>query len=337
MPIPRPDTRRAPPPPKRMLPMDDLDELVTARAPAKPSTDMAAGMGAKKPVTKVVTDREKERRDAYEQDQRDQAASAGQGDGVQYDGGADDDRDKQDKLVEAEYDKREKADGVDGGDDLDELAQQRQAASDEIDAKNAQAAMDQRSRAGLGGLGLSGAASAAEGDLARQQGRTKTLTMQEFDQAAEDQNFTEIQRRAALDDLEDAADIDYDGDGMVAGVKVDEAAGVGDGNPENDVDTVGATGLDAQKEALAAQNEIYSSDDYSLWDTDAQPGSVQEPYKYRGGKDSLERMLSEIAPGALPLTKSEQDTGNPLDPKRVVYTDAFGNSYVLGDDKTRRG
>jgi hypothetical protein len=332
MPIPRPDTRRAPPPPKRMLPMDDLDELVTARAPIKPSTDMAAGMGAKKPAAKVVTDREKERRDAYEQDQRDQAAAAGQDQGAR--GGPADAQDAQDKLVEAEYATRAKADG---GDDLDELAQQRQAASDEIDAKNAQAAMDQRSRAGLGGLGLSGAASAAEGDLARQQGRTKTLTMQEFDQAAEDQNFTEIQRRAALDDLEDAADIDYDGDGMVAGVKVDEAAGVGDGNPENDVDTVGATGLDAQKEALAAQNEIYSSDDYSMWDPDAQPGSVQEPYKYRGGKDSLERMLSEIAPGALPLTKSEQDTGNPLDPKRVVYTDAFGNSYVLGDDKTRRG
>ena len=331
MPIPRPDTRRTPPPPKRMLPMDDLDELADTRAPAKVPTDMAAGVAAKKPAAKAVTDREKERRDAYEQDQRDQATAAGQDQGSR--GGPADAKDAQDKRVEAEYAKRAPA----GGDDLDELARARQAASDEIDVKNAEAAMDQRSRAGLGGLGLSGAASAAEGDLARQQGRTKALTMQEFDQAAEDQKFTDIQRRAALDDLEDAADLDYDGDGMVGGVPVSEGSAIGDGNPENDVDTVGATGLDAQKEALAKQNEIYASDDYSWWDSDGQPGSVQEPYKYRGGKDSLEAMLTEVAPGALPLTKSEQDTGNPSDPKRVVYTDAFGNSYVLSGETTQRG
>lgn len=209
-----------------MLPMDDLDELADARAPAKVPTDMASGVAAKKPVAKVVTDRERERRDAYEQDQRDQAMAAGQDQGQQ--GGPADAKDAQDKLVEAEYARRK----ADGGDDLDELARARQAASEEIDAQNAQAAMDQRSRAGLGGLGLSGAASAAESDLAGKQARGKALAIQEFDQAAEDQQFTEIQRQAALDDLEDAADIDYDGDGMVGRTKV--GGKIGDGDPEND-------------------------------------------------------------------------------------------------------
>jgi len=332
MPIPRPNTRR-PTAPQGLRPMDDLDELAATRMPAKPNTDRATtAPPAKKPVQTQGDVRDAQRRASYEEQQAAQAAAAGQ----DYDarGNPSDANDANDKRVEAEYLKRKKANG---GDDLDELARERQAASQEIDAQNARASMDQRSRAGLGGLGLSGAASAAAGDLTRQQARSKTLTLQEFDQNAEDQAFTEVQRRAALDDLEDAADIDYDGDGMVAGVKVDADSAVGDGNPENNVDDVGATGLDAQKEALAAQNEIYSSDDYSLWDDNAQPGSIQEPYKYRGGKDSLESMLGEVAPGALPLVKSEQDTGNPLDPKRVVYTDQFGNSYVLGDSKTRRG
>jgi hypothetical protein len=315
--------------------MDDLDELAATRMPAKPNTDRATNVPPpKKPIQTQGELRDGQRRAAYEEEQASQAAAAGQDQGGQYSGGRSDANDANDNRVEAEYDKRKEASG---GDDLDELARERQAASQEIDAQNARASMDQRSRAGLGGLGLSGAASAAQGDLARQQARSKTLTLQEFDQNAKDQQFTDVQRRAALDDLEDAADIDYDGDGLVAGVKVDADNAVGDGNPENNVDDVGATGLDAQKEALAAQNEIYGSDDYSLWDDNAQPGSVQEPYKYRGGKDSLERMLGEVAPGALPLVKSEQDTGNPLDPKRVVYTDQFGNSYVLGDSKTRRG
>lgn len=254
MPIPRPDTRRAPPPPRRMLPMDDLDDLADARAPVRPSTDMAAGVAAKKPVAKVVTDRERQAREAYERDQRDQAEAAGQDQGAQ--GGPKDWRDAQDKLVEAEYARR-KASG--GGDDLDDLAQQRQAASDEIDAKNAQAAMDQRSRAGLGGLGLSGAASAAESDLARVQGRTKTLTMQEFDQAAEDQAFTEMQRRAALDDLEDAADIDYDGDGKIAGQTEDERKAEDELEavlPADVPDFVGANKADAEEITAAEFNAL---------------------------------------------------------------------------------
>jgi hypothetical protein len=196
-----------------MRPFDDLDGLAAARMPAKPSTERPAGATqAPKAIDGTRSDkREDERRRADQQAQAEQAEAAGQGGGVQYTGGKADFKDARDKQMEAALKAKE------GDDGMDELARARQAAAQEIDARNAQAAMDQRSRAGLGGLGLSGAASAAEGDLARQQARTKILTMQEFDQAAEDAKFTDIQRRAALDDLEDAADIDYDGDGLIAG------------------------------------------------------------------------------------------------------------------------
>jgi len=213
MAIPRPDTRRQPPKlPPQMRPFDDLDGLAASRMPAKPSTERP--MGATQPPAAIESrsdKKEAERRRADEQAQAAQAEAAGQGGGgVQYTGGKKDDQAARDKQMEAGL-------AAKGDDGMDELARARQAAAQEIDAQNARAAMDQRSRAGLGGLGLSGAASASEGDLARTQARSKVLTMQQFDQAAEDAKFTDVQRRAALDDLEDAADIDYDGDGLIAG------------------------------------------------------------------------------------------------------------------------
>ena len=212
MAIPRPDTRRQPPKlPPQMRPLDDLDGLAASRMPAKPSTERP--MGATQPPKAIESrsdKKEAERRRADEQAQAAQAEAAGQGGGVQYSGGKKDAIDARDKQMEAGL-------AAKGDDGMDELARARQAAAQEIDAQNARAAMDQRSRAGLGGLGLSGAASAAEGDLARTQARSKVLTMQQFDQAAEDAKFTDIQRRAALDDLEDAAGIDYNDDGLIGG------------------------------------------------------------------------------------------------------------------------
>ena len=212
MAIPRPDTRRQPPKfPPQMRPFDDLDGLAASRMPAKPNTDRPVGATQPPKAIESRSDKkEAERRRADEQAQAAQSEEAGQGGGVQYTGGKKDDQAARDKYMEAGL-------AAKGDDGMDELARARQAAMQEIDAQNARAAMDQRSRAGLGGLGLSGAASASEGDLARTQARSKVLTMQQFDQAAEDAKFTDIQRRAALDDLEDAAGIDYNDDGLIGG------------------------------------------------------------------------------------------------------------------------
>jgi hypothetical protein len=186
-----------------MRPFDDLDGLAASRMPpAKPSPDLS--VGATEQQQDVLVRSPKKPRPGL----------GLQGYGAKKTGG--------DKPKE----EAPKSDG------MDDLARARQAAAQEIDAQNARAAMDQRSRAGLGGLGLSGAASASEGDLARTQARSKVLTMQQFDQAAEDAKFTDIQRQAALDDLEDAADTDYNDDGKVAGEPV--GGTIGDGDLEND-------------------------------------------------------------------------------------------------------
>ena len=267
MPIPRPDIRR-PTAPQNLRPMDDLDELAASRA--KVETDMAnrpPPPRARKPIADVVTERDRQRQKAYEDEQAAQAASAGQ---TQEPYQAEDANAERDKRVEAEYDRREEA-----GDELDELARERQAAEAEIDAQNARAAMNQRSRAGLGGLGLSGAAAAAEGDLARQQARTKVLTMQQFDQAAEDAKFTDIQRQAALADLEDAFDADINGDGRIGGFT--NAKGETEGG------TVARAANQSDAEYVAAQLQDKASQEAKRYpDAEVRETSVSEAYNQHG-------------------------------------------------------
>lgn len=237
------------------------------------------------------------------------------------------------------------AEADDEGDDLDYLARveadlqdERDATQAELKAGKAQAIQETRAKAGAAGMGLSGASAALESDVTRQQDRSIALAMAELDRMQRDDKFTAIQQQGAIMDIEDAYDVDMDGDGTVNGRPVDVESGVGDGDIENDIEAE-PTALAAQKAALAEQNSIYDVDDYSWWDEpNAAPGSIQAPFKYRGGKASLEAMLEETAPDALPLTKKIMDTGNPLDPKREIWVDKFGNCYVLdATQSTRRG
>jgi hypothetical protein len=212
-----------------------------------------------------------------------------------------------------------------------------EATKADLAAGKAKASLDAGARAGAAGMGLSGATAALKSDIGRQQDRGAVLALDELARRQTDQEFQAIGQQAAIIDYEDAYDLDMDGDGMVGDRPIDSKSGVGDGDPENDIEGA-PTAKDAQKAALAEQLSIYDTDDYSAWDENTQPGSVQEPYKYRGGKESLEAMLREIAPDALPLTKQEYDTGNPFDGKRTVYVDKFGNAYVLdASQSTRRG
>lgn len=214
-------------------------------------------------------------------------------------------------------------------DPLDDVADARMAAEQDIDAANARATLEQRARSGLMGGGLSGASSAAEGDLARQQGRSKTLALQEFDRQAKADDFTDIQREAAIMDLEDAYDTDINGDGTVNGRPIG-SSGVGDGNPENDIGEA-AGGADAEREALSAANEALGSADYSWWDADSQPGSAEEPFEYAGTKVGLEARIAESAPGALPLTKLVVSRGAGAG-EITIWVDQYGNHYTLIDD-----
>lgn len=218
------------------------------------------------------------------------------------------------------------------GDDLDDVVDARMAAEQEIDAQNAQATLQQRARSGLMGGGLSGASSAAEGNLARQQARSKTLALQDFDRQAENDDFTDIQRRAAIMDLEDAYDTDIDGDGTINGRKIDVEAGIGDGDIENDP-TEAPRGTDAERQALEEWTSILDVNDYNqspFGDADTQPGSFEEPFSYTGTKTGLEAAIREAAPGALPLKKLQGKDG--LGGNVTIYVDKYGNHYTIAED-----
>lgn len=197
---------------KKKKPTDGLDDLVSARMPTKPATSSTAVNEVAKPVA-----------DAARQGKPAGGAPAlptrpGSGKGP-------------------------------AADPLDDLARERMAAEEEIDASNAKQQMDARSRAGLGGLGLSGGAQAGAGDLARQQARTKALTMADFDKMAEDREFTDIQRDAALIDFEEAYELDLNGDGRIGGID-GEGGEIVQGANQSDAEYVAASlADDASQEA----------------------------------------------------------------------------------------
>ena len=205
------------------------------------------------------------------------------------------------------------AQAVDGA-----LADQRAAAAAEIDASNAKQQMDARSRAGLGGLGLSGGAQAGAADLARQQARTKALTMADFDKMAEEQAFTDIQRDAAILDYEESYDRDLDGDGFVAGEKV--GGKIGDGDVENDPTKKPADDADVER-AMAEAKKALRSRDLFIGDPDTAPGTIEEPFEF----DSMAALAKWFrdTTGMEPEFSSQDRYGN------LVIKDQFGNYYTL--------
>lgn len=207
-------------------------------------------------------------------------------------------------------------------DPMDALVDARSAAAAELDVDKAKALQGASARAGAGGFGLSGGTSAMLSDISRQQDRNKILTMADFDKMMADQSFTDIQRRAATDDAEMAADFDYNDDGFIGGQKV--GGKIGDRDIENDP----ATGTQKERESVDSLVANMPTDDYSWWDENAEPGSIQEPYAYPGSFEDLKSWYAANSPEALPLKMTRQDTGQPGQ-KAIVYTDKNGVSYVV--------
>jgi hypothetical protein len=141
-----------------------------------------------------------------------------------------------------------KAAARDDDDDLDAVArsrvdqQEQDAARADLAAGKAKALMMANARAQLGGMGLSGATAALEGDIGRTQDRGATLTMAELQRRQRDEGradkglaidekranaadlrsdadakFLEIQRRIAINQLEEDTGEDQDGDDKING------------------------------------------------------------------------------------------------------------------------
>ena len=128
--------------------------------------------------------------------------------------------------------------GVDDGDGADP-EDSGDAALDALAAKLDSAAAQNQAgaaaKAGLGGFGLSGGSAAMASDIGSADARERVLALQDLANAQKDQDFQDIQRTAAIDDLEEEQDRDLDGDGDVAGKSL-RGKGVtlfGDGDPSN--------------------------------------------------------------------------------------------------------
>ena len=225
-------------------------------------------------------------------------------------------------------------------DDLTSLARlqaaqqaEREAQADELKASKASQLMEVKARNGLAGLGLSGASAAQVSDTTRKADRSNTLAMADLDRKYRQEGFDLIGDNASVLDLEDAYDLDFDGDGQVGGRKIG-TDGVGDGDVENDIADA-PKGADVQKQAVAKANEILGTEDYSWWDAEAQPGSAEEPYTYAGTKAGLEAFISESGPDALPLTKVTRSRGPGGGGDIIMWMDKFGNYYTIVADGGR--
>lgn len=215
-------------------------------------------------------------------------------------------------------------------DDLSDVARlrvqqekERQAAVDDMKAERARRELAAAARANRGSLGLGGGAAALLGDLGRQEDRNATLTLADFDRkqrdelrTEQDQNFKEIQQRAALWDLEEADHVDYDGDHNY-------------GPPDDahpDPKTPGER--DEDRDAFIA-DVAASNKGLDLWQWDspgAQPGSEEVPYHmHKSQKKEMEKMgfiFSEKPASGIPREKSQPDRVN-------LYTDQDGHVFIF--------
>jgi len=140
----------------------------------------------------------------------------------------------QDELIQEAIDKllREQTD----------VSGERKAMIDEMKAAQARDIQSTRARTGLGGMGLTGAAGALESQVRQQAARGEAITTGEFDRQARAEALDRLIKGidlsrgeqvfgASMDLYEAAADMDFNGDGMVSGKKVGGV--IGDGDPSN--------------------------------------------------------------------------------------------------------
>jgi hypothetical protein len=139
---------------------------------------------------------------------------------------------------------------------------------------------------------------------------------------AEDRAFTDVQREAAIDDLETSTDVDYNDDGMIGGEKV--GGKIGDGDVENDPTKKPADEEDAKRaineaKALLPVNDLYAGDDGT-----GTGGRKEEPYAFDAMADFV-KWFKETT-GMEPEVTLD-DYGQYSD--SIVFRDQFGNYYSI--------
>jgi hypothetical protein len=150
----------------------------------------------------------------------------------------------------------------------------RKAAEEEMAAQRAQALQQIEARAGFAGLGLSGATSAQSADAGRKIDRANTLALDDIDRKNRDEQWLQQKREINLQDLEQASDIDYDGDGFVGNPALGRTAAEAAQEADN-VDDVENDSLDPRDTSL---KEISGHDWWDLVGQNSPEGSEGNPY-----------------------------------------------------------
>lgn len=164
---------------------------------------------------------------------------------------------------------------IDEDNDLTDLAKlrgqqlkERRAASEELAVGKAKALQQGEARANLGGMGLSGATAAQQSDIGRTQDRSAVLAEADLERKQRDEQFTAVQRLAALSDLEEADNTDYNQDGTV-------------GKPLAPGETKEEKGSEDRKDTRSLLTE---SKNITWGDADTAAGSIEEPFKITTAK-----------------------------------------------------
>jgi hypothetical protein len=164
-------------------------------------------------------------------------------------------------------------------DGLDEVArQQLEAERQDLDAEKQRQLQGAAAAAGLSGLGLSGGATTLQGDLAGKLTRENTIAIGEREKQLKDDAFSDVQRQAAIDLLEEESDLDENHDGLVAGEKAG-VNGVGDGDPDNNLTPLERMQQKkAEAAAKAAGNHTASKDFGSAGDAATHYFGLDDPH-----------------------------------------------------------
>lgn len=94
-----------------------------------------------------------------------------------------------------------------------EQTKAREAEVQQLGIDKATALQNAAASSGLGGMGLSGASAALQSNIRSSQDRNAALTLSQFDNNQQTQDFNQLQRQAAIWDLEQSENADLDGDG----------------------------------------------------------------------------------------------------------------------------
>lgn len=204
--------------------------------------------------------------------------------------------------------------------ELDSLAKLRaqqeadkKAAQEDLAASKARALQTAEARAGAAGLGLSGGTTALLSDVNRQQDRSKVQALSDLDRSQRDAQFTEVQRLAAIQDLEEQTGQDINGDGVK-------------GKPLEPGETPESVKKDEQSAARRDRVAGLTSVDIGNLDFDTGPGTKEEPFEIdRSDLDDMAREGFEFT--KFKYRVQSKDTGHDQD--FTLLVDQNGRYYIV--------